>query len=304
MRYGFIYETLNTVNGRKYVGKHKRSQNPRDPDDSWYLGSSTNPDFEKDIQKYGIEKFTRRIIVEADSEEELCRLEEEYLESVDAQYNYEYYNLMNRSGGGALTGDSLEKMRKSLTGKSIPLEVRRKMSLTHSSPRVVELKRKALIGRKVSEETKRKISASLKGRCTYTRSVEQCQAISQRNKERGYWSGDSNPKHINPPVGELNSFYGKHHTEEARKKISDARENYVGENHPLYGKHHNEETKRKISESLSGREVSEETRIKLREAAKNKVYRKVCSICGLEFNARSSRSKYCDDCKIKRDSRT
>ena len=53
--------------------------------------------------------------------------------------------------------------------------------------------------------------------------------------------------------GENNPNYGKHHSKETRKKISEARKKYVGENHPMYGKHHTEETRKKISEAEKGR---------------------------------------------------
>ena len=46
--------------------------------------------------------------------------------------------------------------------------------------------------------------------------------------------------------GEKHPMYGKHHSEETRKKISEATK---GENNPFYGKHHTEETKKKISEA-------------------------------------------------------
>ena len=37
--------------------------------------------------------------------------------------------------------------------------------------------------------------------------------------------------------GENNPMYGKHHTEESKKKISENRKGkYCGENHPNYGK--------------------------------------------------------------------
>lgn len=50
--------------------------------------------------------------------------------------------------------------------------------------------------------------------------------------------------------GENNPFYGKHHTEETRKRNSEwHKENMFGENNPFYGKKHSEESKRKNSES-------------------------------------------------------
>jgi len=50
--------------------------------------------------------------------------------------------------------------------------------------------------------------------------------------------------------GENNSFYGKHHTEETKKKISESKSGKcTGKNNPMYGKNHTEETKIKMSEN-------------------------------------------------------
>lgn len=51
--------------------------------------------------------------------------------------------------------------------------------------------------------------------------------------------------------GENNPFYGKHHTEEAKRKMKINHIDNSGENHPMYGKHHSEETKIKISKNHS-----------------------------------------------------
>lgn len=53
-------------------------------------------------------------------------------------------------------------------------------------------------------------------------------------------------------TGENNHFYGKHHTEETKQKMSEAHE---GIKNPMYGKHHTAETKRKISEANKGKEL-------------------------------------------------
>ena len=54
--------------------------------------------------------------------------------------------------------------------------------------------------------------------------------------------------------GEKNPFYGKHHSDETKKKISKNRKGKcVGENHPFYGKKHSEEELKKMSENRRGK---------------------------------------------------
>ena len=55
-----------------------------------------------------------------------------------------------------------------------------------------------------------------------------------------------------------------------KKKYSENHREQDGENHPMYGKHHTEETKKKISEAKKGKTLSEETRKKMSEANKGK----------------------------------
>lgn len=52
--------------------------------------------------------------------------------------------------------------------------------------------------------------------------------------------------------GELNPFYGKHHSDETKNKISQANK---GNKSSFLGRRHTDESKRKISESLKGRKV-------------------------------------------------
>lgn len=63
--------------------------------------------------------------------------------------------------------------------------------------------------------------------------------------------------------GEKHPMYGKHHSEEARTKMSDAKR---GEKHPWFAKHLPEETRRKIGDANRGRPISEEQKAQLRKA--------------------------------------
>lgn len=65
---------------------------------------------------------------------------------------------------------------------------------------------------------------------------------------------------------QYNATYNNAHIKRGLNK----RGKYKGENSPMYGKHHTEETKRKIRESNKGKPKSEETKQKMRKAQKGK----------------------------------
>lgn len=86
MKFGFIYITTCTVNSKKYLGQRKYSR-------GWkgYLGSGVA--FENAVKKYGKENFIREIICEAETAEELNRLEYEMSVKYDVVNSDEWYNL-------------------------------------------------------------------------------------------------------------------------------------------------------------------------------------------------------------------
>ncbi|MGB6408101.1 MAG: hypothetical protein WBF39_11535 [Planococcus donghaensis] len=93
--FGFIYETTNQVNNMKYIGKciYTRKNN-------WkvYMGSGLY--LKRAIKKYGLENFTRVILAEANSAEELNALEEYYILLYKAVESPTYYNVKFTSIGG------------------------------------------------------------------------------------------------------------------------------------------------------------------------------------------------------------
>lgn len=68
--------------------------------------------------------------------------------------------------------------------------------------------------------------------------------------------------------GERNGFYGKKHTEESKKLISEHHADFSGENHPMYGKHLSQATRKKISEAR--KRLSPEARRNISNAQKGK----------------------------------
>lgn len=84
-------------------------------------------------------------------------------------------------------------------------------------------------------------------------------------------------------MGEKNPFFGKKHTPEHKKKISDS---LTGEKNHFFGKHHSEESKTKLREKMQGRyqgednpffgkHHSEEVRKIIREVRSRQVFPKV-----------------------------
>lgn len=71
--------------------------------------------------------------------------------------------------------------------------------------------------------------------------------------------------------GEKHPRYGRHCSEETKRKISEA---LSGSKHPNFGKHHSEKIRKKMSESAKGRglgrHLSEETKRKMSESRKGK----------------------------------
>jgi len=70
-------------------------------------------------------------------------------------------------------------------------------------------------------------------------------------------------------AGDKNPFFGKNHSAETRKRLSEAN---LGENHPFFGQKHSDETLRKMSEAnkriMLGKNHSDETLRKMSEAQK------------------------------------
>lgn len=71
--------------------------------------------------------------------------------------------------------------------------------------------------------------------------------------------------------GENHPMFGKHFSEDSKRKLSIALKGKMsGENNPMFGKHHTDEVKKKISEINKGRKHTDEAKKKMSEARKGK----------------------------------
>lgn len=109
MKKGFIYITTNNITGKKYIGK-KYYIYKSGKESNWkeYLGSSKL--LMEDINLFGRENFTKEILAEANTEKELAALEKFYIDSHDAVYSEEYYNLSNNVDKFFTTQNSTQRM--------------------------------------------------------------------------------------------------------------------------------------------------------------------------------------------------
>ena len=92
-----------------------------------------------------------------------------------------------------------------------------------------------MLGVKHSDETKLNYSLNRKGKL-----------LGEKNGMFGkHHTEESKKKMGKPKDGEKNGMFGKNHTEESKKKLHDK---MLGNKNPFYGKKHSEETKNKLSD--------------------------------------------------------
>lgn len=132
-------------------------------------------------------------------------------------------------------------------------------------------------GYKLSDETRKKLSESHIG----IPNANKGKSMSKEQKEK--ISKALKHKYL----GENHHFYGKHHSDESKYKISQSnkgKSKNVGENNCWYGKHLSEEHKNKISETMSGRTLSYQHKQHLSDSLKGKAPTRTSGIAQYSLN--------------------
>jgi hypothetical protein len=173
----FVYEWINTVTSKKYIGYHKGSEN------DGYISSSKNPEFWND---YDLGLLERHILFHG-SMEECVTLESKLLQDTDIE---KLYN-RNRNGKVIFTDDVKEKMRDAARG--------RKQTPEHIRNRSAALKGRVggFAGKNHSQATKDKMKS-------VERTTEWKQAISKALKNKpGSFLGKTHKKKQCPHCGKM-----------------------------------------------------------------------------------------------------
>ena len=220
LMYGYIYETTNLINGKKYIGKHKSSTF-----DTNYYGSGIA--LKRALNKYGKENFKVVILEEVGTnQKDLDELETYYIKKYDAVKNKDYYN---HSYGGESEGWKGVNEALHINGRpwmkteafSIAMSLKQKGKPStfkghKHTKEAIEKNRQAHLGKpsafkgcKHTQETKLKISDKCKG---YKHTDEARKKMSKFRKT--YCS----------------HFLGKHHSSESKLKISTANKGHYGYN--------------------------------------------------------------------------
>lgn len=182
--YGYIYETTNLLNGKKYIGQHRAEKLDKN-----YLGSGII--LHQAIEKYGKDNFSIKILEECESQSKMNEREIYWIEYFNAVSSKDYYNL---GMGGTGWNNSVNKFPMSDARRNhISLACKGRPSPRkgkHHTKKAIEKNRQAHLEVKLSEETKKKISLATSGK--------------------------------NNPMYGKSAMLGKHHSEETKRKMSES----------------------------------------------------------------------------------
>ena len=114
--YFLIYKSINLLNGKFYIGKHK-TNNPNDS----YLGSGLA--IKEAIKKYGRQNFTKEILFFCASEEEMNQKEKEIVDEVLVANNDNYNMSVGGEGGPHFKGRFHTKETKAKLSEKVKAKI-------------------------------------------------------------------------------------------------------------------------------------------------------------------------------------
>lgn len=220
-----IYKYTNKINGKVYIGQTWSSPKVRAGSNGRGYDRKQSH-FYAAIQKYGWNNFVPEIVCYAIDQQDANYWESHFIRRYASIDRKNGYNIRDGGSNGPLSEESKKKISIANTGKFVG----------EKNPSFgVRLfgDQNPFFGKHHSNITKNKLSADHKGKPSPTKGVllseEHKNKISDTRK--GNYSGVDNP------------FFGKHHSDDTKKKISAAN----------FGKTRSEERNKKRSDEMSGK---------------------------------------------------
>jgi group I intron endonuclease len=243
--YGVIYKIQNLINGNFYIGqtkmrlmsrwsKHKQDAANGKP---WPMSAA--------IRKYGVDAFEITVLQTCANKEELNQAEIKFIAELKPSYNC-------CAGGGGLGSPTPEvraKMSAANKGKRISEETRARMSAAQKghpvSPETVAKIQKALRPRyeKMRAESAGKVRKRKKYVSKFAPIYEALGITSKLEKISTIAKIKFATGERKKMTGAENSMFGKQHTADAKRRISEA---LIAEKNPFFGKSHTLETRQKM----------------------------------------------------------
>lgn len=226
---GIIYQALNSVNGKSYIGQTWRDLNARILEHTFWAMKEERgcPLFYSAIRKYGPKVFEWKILSRAGTQGRLDSLEKGWIEKLGSQQPGGY----NLAVGG-LGWKGCKHSKEANQQKS------ERMKAAYASGEL----RPAMLGRKRPEHAE-KMREFWKGRCFGLITEE------SRKKMSLAHLGDKNhmkSEYHRERQRQLLLNFSPMSTPESRKKISDFAKTRCGEANSFYGKKHSEESRKKM----------------------------------------------------------
>jgi group I intron endonuclease len=223
---GCVYQAINKINGKSYIGKTIGSMGKRSLEHFRCTKKKRSFYFHAALKKYGFDNFIWKELFSSDDDNLLCKKEKEFIKNLNTKPPFGY-NLTD--GGEGIIGN--------VGRPQITPETRIKQSLS-------KMGNKYRLGVKVSEKTKEKISKARRGKYHYPVSAftKLKISLSKLGKKRKPFSLETRK---NISVALLGNRYrrGKKSSEETKLKISRA----------MFGRTASNKTKLKMSESAKNR---------------------------------------------------
>lgn len=270
-----VYKHTCKDNGKVYIGLTGMSLIERTGNNGeGYLhkkknGNWVQPQIARAIIKYGWDNFDHEILFANLTKEEADKKEKEMIDFYDSRNPQKGYNTREGGSNGPLSEETKQKLKETMEGR-------------------YDGEKNPFYGRKHSEETKEAIRKKNK--------------IHASNRDI---SGENNPMYGRKLTAEeikkrSEAQKGKRHSEESKKKMSEARKEWY-KNHPDYERpERTEEHKEKMRQAMLGREMDKDWKRKIGEG--HAPYYCICVETGEKFPsfAEAGRQKGVDKASIQR----